>query len=118
MDFIQKGHTIHWRCCKCQWEIMTSFFELIELDQNKYSIYLKEDNLSSINNIKMIAKICNTNYNTAKSYIKKGNIEIFKGKATEVKRTLVELEKLKITYNVMPDFPYAILYNKNLGWIF
>lgn len=109
MDFIQKGRTIHWRCSKCQWEIMASFFEPIGMDQNKYSIYLKEDNLSSINNIKMIAKICNTNYNTAKSYIKKGNIEIFKGKATEVKRTLVELEKLKITYNVMPDFPYAIL---------
>ena len=88
---------------------MTSFFEPIELDQNKYSIYLKKDNLSSIDNIKMIAKICNTNYNTARAYIKKGNIEIFKGKATEVKRTLVKLEKLKIAYNVIPDFPYVIL---------
>lgn len=33
MDFIQKGRTIHWRCSKCQWEIMTSFFEPIEMDQ-------------------------------------------------------------------------------------
>ncbi|MBR1599899.1 MAG: hypothetical protein IJ661_13455 [Lachnospiraceae bacterium] len=106
MESFSDNSVIGWRCPKCGWAIVTSNLGKIHNDIVEYSIYITNPINASVDRIKLVAKITNTNYLNAKKLLEEGNCCIYKGKAVDVKNIIEELIKVEINYDVCPSFEY------------
>jgi large subunit ribosomal protein L7/L12 len=92
-------------CPKCGWGWTTSHFEPILLDDTDYHVLLTS-NSSTITVIKMVSKIANCNYIEAHRLVENAPVEVFSGKAVDVKPVKEKLESAGVGFNIEPKFPY------------
>ena len=92
-------------CPNCGWGWATTYIDSINLDESDYHVILvSNDNSLSI--IKMVSETSNCNYVEAKKLIENAPVEIFSGKAVEVKTIKEKLETANIKFRIEPEFPY------------
>ena len=101
MDFYPIGMT----CPNCGWGWATTYIEHINLDESDYHVILAASD-NSLNSIKTVSEVANCNYVEAKKLIKNAPIEIFCGKAVEVKAIKEKLVAAGVNFRIEPEFPY------------
>lgn len=84
----------------------TSFFEPYEFDTTIFHIFLSSVFKPTTKDLKLIGEIANCNYIKAKKLIENAPVEIFCGKAFEIKKIKKRLELANIDIHIEPDFPY------------
>ena len=106
MDYGIDGCVQGWRCPACGWNIVTTFFDNINIDTTEYCLYI--NNKSDINKekIKMIAQITGINYVTAKQMLGKKEVCVLKARAPEIKGAITKLQEVGIDFKVNPLFKY------------
>lgn len=92
-------------CPNCGWGWATTYIDPINLDENDYRMILVSSE-NSLSNIKLVSETVNCNYVEAKKLIEKALVEIFCGKAVEVKTIKEKLEAANIEIRIEPEFPY------------
>ena len=100
-DFSPVGMT----CPNCGWGWATTYIDPINLDESDYHMILVSSE-NSLSNIKLVSKTANCNYIEAKKLIENAPVEIFCGKAVDVKTIKDKLETANIEIKIEPDFPY------------
>ena len=75
-------------CPKCGWGWATSYMDPMRDDDTTYTISLSEGNSVTNATIQTIAKISNKNYLQAKKIIENSPMNIYIGKATQIKDIL------------------------------
>ena len=106
MRFEQDAHSICWVCDNCGDAVASTYFEPYETDLAEYRVLLTTPFKATTGEIKLISKIVNCNYVEAKKIIEKAPIEIFCGKAINVKIIKEKLEAAGIEIRIEPEFPY------------
>lgn len=105
MDYHHEGSGCGMTCPNCGWGWATTYIDPIKLDESDYHVILvSNDNSLSI--IKMVSETSNCNYVEAKKLIENAPVEIFSGKAVEVKTIKEKLETANIKFRIEPEFPY------------
>lgn len=105
MEEMVDGCAHNFKCKKCGYGEATTIATGIEWDSNEYAINLLENNLSSIENIKLISSICGENFIYCKYLLKNGGL-LIKGKALEIKPIIDKLNKSLIKIKISPEFKY------------
>ena len=105
MTYFQEAHTCGWMCPVCGDGVATTYIEPILSDIIDYHVILMSDD-KSLTIIKIVSKIANCNYLEAKQMIEKTPVEIFCGKAVDVKPIKEKLEAASIKIKIEPEFPY------------
>ena len=105
MISISETHPIGMTCTNCGWGWATTYIEPILTDTVDYHVILVSTD-KSLTSIKMLSKIANCNYIEAKQIIEKTPVEIFCGKAVDVKKIKEKLEAASIEIKIEPEFPY------------
>ena len=95
-------------CPNCGWGWATTYIDPIQEDDVIYIISLCEGNIANREAIKAVAKISNKNFVQAKRMIEIAPVDIFSGKAFQVKEILGLLDSLSLAYHVNPEFPYSL----------
>ena len=106
MRFEQDGHSICWICDNCGDAVASTYFEPYETDLADYHILLTTSFKATTSVLKLISDIANCNYIEAKKMIEKAPIEIFCGKAIDIKAIKEKLEVAGIDIKIKPEFPY------------
>ena len=99
------GHSRGHICNSCGWGIAASYFEPYETDTTLYSVII-QNNEPNTSAIKAVSEIADVNYLRAKELLEMPKAEIFKGKATEIIGKRDILTESKISFSIVPDFPY------------
>ena len=104
---INKG-TQGWYCPQCNWNLVTSYIEDLNIDETEYSLYIKIKKTSVIDfeKIKIVSKIANVNYVNAKKMLELNEICILTAKAPVIKAAISTLKEFHIDYFVNPKFLY------------
>lgn len=105
MTYFQEAHTCGWICPVCGDGVATSNFEPILTDIVDYHVILVSAD-KSLTSIKTISKIANCNFIEAKKMIENVPVEVFCGKAVDVKEIKDKLESVCIEIRIEPEFPY------------
>lgn len=105
MTSFREGHDCGMICHNCGWGVATTYIDPINLDENDYRMILVSSE-NSLSNIKLVSETANCNYVEAKKLIEKAPVEIFCGKAVEVKTIKEKLEAANIEIRIEPEFPY------------
>lgn len=105
MTYFQEAHICGWMCSVCGDGVATTYIEPILTDTVDYRVILVSDD-KSLTSIKMISKIANCNYIEAKKIIEKTPVEVFCGKAVDVKEIKEKLESAGIEIKIEPEFLY------------
>ena len=105
MTYFQEAHTCGWMCPVCGDGVATTYIEPILSDIIDYRVILVSNN-KSLSSIKIVSKTTNCNYIEAKKMIEKAPIEIFCGKAIDIKAIKEKLEVAGIDIKIKPEFPY------------
>ena len=100
-------------CPNCGWGWATTYIDPLLEDAALYTVSLAKGNNATKETIKAVAKISNKNILQAKRMIEESPVDIYVGKAVQVKDILNRLESLSIAYNVTPAFPYLL--SKEIG---
>ena len=100
-DFYSIGMT----CPNCGWGCTTTYIEPINLDKSDYHVILAASD-NSLNSIKTVSEVANCNYVEAKKLIENAPVEIFCGKAVEVKAIKKKLEAAGVDFRIEPEFTY------------
>ena len=97
-----------WYCPQCNWNLVTSYIEDLNIDETEYSLYIKIKKTSVIDfeKIKIISKIANVNYVHAKKMLESNEICILMAKAPVIKDAISKLKEFHIDYFVNPKFLY------------
>ena len=106
MNWCVEGSTQVWRCPACGWNIVTSYIDDIDHDDTVYSLYISCSSEVDKRIIKLVSKIANVNFVTAKQMLKEKKICILRAKAPKIKDAIEDLQELGICYNVSPSFDY------------
>lgn len=106
MRFEQDSHSICWVCDNCGDAVASTYFEPYETDFTDYRVLLSTPFKATTSLLKLISGIANCNYVEAKKMIEKAPVEIYCGKAVEVKAIKEKLEAANIMFFVEPKFPY------------
>lgn len=106
MRFEQDGHSVCWVCDNCGEAVATTYFEPFETDLTVYHVLLSTPFETTRDLLKLISGIANCNYIEAKKMIEKAPVEVFCGKAVEVKAVKEKLETASIHFKIEPAFPY------------
>lgn len=97
--------------------LVTTYFNEYESDHTKYDVILLPGNECNINNIKLIAKLTNTNSVNAKKLLASCNEEvIFRNyhsninteDASIIREVANKLKEANIEFKITPDFPHKI----------
>ena len=86
---IDKKIPVGLTCPNCGWGWATTYIDPI----------IEDD-------IKTVSAIAKCNYIKAKEYIDNAPVELFRGKAIEVKNLKEQLDSANISFVIVPDFPY------------
>jgi large subunit ribosomal protein L7/L12 len=105
MRFEKDEHSVCWICDNCNNAVATSYFEPILLDNTNYHIILISNNCS-VCIIKMVSEISGYNYIETKKAIENAPVEIFSGKAVDIKPVKENLEKAGVNFSIEPEFLY------------
>ena len=105
MVSISDTRPIGMTCPNCGWGWATTYIEPIFLDDEDYHVILLSND-SSVSIIKIISEITTHNYIAVKKMIENAPVEIFIGKANEVKEIKEKLESTNIKYKIEPEFSY------------
>lgn len=92
-------------CPNCGWGWATTYIDPINLDESNYRMILVSSE-NSLSSIKLVSETANCNYVEAKKLIENAPVEIFSGKAVEVKTIKEKLETANIKFRIEPEFPY------------
>lgn len=92
-------------CPNCGWGWATTYIDPINLDESDYHMILVSGD-NSLSNIKLVSETANCNYVEAKKLIENAPVEIYCGKAVEVKAIKGKLEAASIDFKIEPEFPY------------
>lgn len=78
-------------------------------DEKRYKVYiiLKGDRCNSAE-VKIVAKLCNINYISAKKKLMKKKNFILEGNAYMVMEILKKLSEYDVTFELEPPYPYAV----------
>ncbi len=106
MRFKQDGHSICWVCDNCGEAVASTYFESYETDLTDYCILLVAPFKATMDILKLISEIANCNYVEAKRIVEKAPVEIFCGKAVEVKAIKEKLEAANLEIRIEPEFLY------------
>lgn len=106
MRFEQDGHSICWVCDNCGDAAASTYFEPYETDLSDYRVLLVTPIKANISVIKLVSEIANCNYVEAKKLIESAPVEIFCGKAVEIKAIKGKLEAASLDFKIEPEFPY------------
>lgn len=103
-------------CPKCGWGWATTTYNPIADDMTDYEIWLSPGNMVTIQSIKLISGILNCNYNHAKNvlactapfllYKAKNESVSSQYKAERVQTVAKQLKEGKISFSILPEFPY------------
>ena len=105
MKPISESQPVGMTCPNCGWGWATTYIEPILLDENDYHIILISDN-SSLPIIKKVAAVVGCNYLQAKEMIENSPVEIYCGKAPDVKVIAADLVNSQLKIKINPAFPY------------
>ncbi len=94
-------------CPKCSWGWTTSYIDPIMDDTTNYTIFLLKGTAVSKETIKAVAEAVGINWLEAKKLLETAPVDIYSGKATDVKVILKFLTAHDIQYKVEPSFPYC-----------
>lgn len=106
MRFEQDGHSICWVCDNCGDAVASTYFEPYETDPSDYRVLIAASFKATTGVLKLISEIANCNYIKAKKLIESAPVEVFCGKAVEVKAIKEKLEAVSIDFKIEPEFPY------------
>lgn len=101
-----EGSCMGSRCKNCGWEVVTTYIPPIREDQQDYEISLLPGCNPDKDSLKAIARLMETNFIGAKRLMLGAPVLLFSGKATEVLREKLLLERAGVPYSISPDFPY------------
>lgn len=105
VDFIE-GQCCGKKCPKCnEAKIVTSYFSVLASDSTIYKIEVLPNNETSLNNIKIIAKLGNYNFVTSKKLLNDGGI-LVEDNAVNIYEKIKDLDFTKIKYTITPDYPH------------
>lgn len=102
-----KGLTLTISCTNCDWGLASTYWDPIYTDETIYKVILEKGNLSSIENIKAIAKVVNCNFLQAKKIIESENPIIVEDNAPEIIIQVRKLNNSSLKYSITPNFPYT-----------
>lgn len=104
-----KGSTQGLFCEKCGWNVVTTYIPPIKRDATIYQVFVYKNCRPSIDQIKIISKICNRNYLEVRRMLAEQQALIYEG-CTETVLTVIEsLEKERVLYEICPPFPYSVV---------
>ncbi len=92
-------------CPNCGWGWATTYIDPINLDECDYHVILTSEDCS-LSIIKIISDIANCNYVESKKMIENAPVEIFCGKAVDIKVIKERLETANIEFSIEPEYPY------------
>ena len=101
-----EGSTQIIECSSCSYSVATSYIDPIYEDEQKYTIVLDKYQSSDRKGYSSLAKIIGTNVIGVKRLIENVPVEIFSGKAPEIKTVIDKLKEIEIDYHIEPDFKY------------
>lgn len=93
------------RCTVCDYEVSTTYNSPMDFDGTKYVISILAHNEISLDNIKLISKLTNSNFLQAKSCLEKGYM-FDKEYAISILEKKKLLDKTNIRYQIAPNFQY------------
>lgn len=106
MNWRKEGSTQGWWCPICEWNMVTTYIEDIDLDMTEYSLYIKNESEIDIDKIKFVSKTANVSAVIAKQMLDGKEVCILKAKAPQIKTVITKLQDLKIDFFVNPMFKY------------
>lgn len=104
-DAVYEKPAFNLSCPKCGFEIATTKWDEIDLDDTKYQIQLEAVVNPTIDQIKFISKFTGANFITCKTMFEKGSL-IFEGSAVDILEKKKELELRNISFSIKPYFKY------------
>ncbi len=102
--FIQ-GHTCGCVCHNCGWNIVTTYYEPIIMDEGPYTLQLDAIPEPTLDNIRVAARLAKCSYVEAKARLQKGEISKT-GEALEIAEAAQDLKDAGYSFSITPDFPY------------
>lgn len=105
LKITKSGSLMSVECSFCNYSFATTCSEGIEWDDSNYKIIIKEANDTNIENIKVISNITSLNFLESKKLLINGG-DLFEGKAFEIEDKINTLNKNKINFYTLPNFPY------------
>lgn len=102
---IYEKPALNFTCPKCGFQMASSRWDDIDLDDVSYEIFLLPIEDPEIEKIKFISNQSGINYLKCKELLNDGG-SIFKGSATETKAKKELLESQGFKISIVPDFPY------------
>ena len=95
-------------CPNCGWGWATTYTDPEQEDNTIYVVLLSGNNVATTEAIKAVSKITNKNFVQSKTILENSPVEIYAGKAVQVKPVLLLLESLSLAHEVIPEFPYPL----------
>lgn len=92
-------------CPSCGWGFVTSKIDKKQSDHQLYKITLMAKEQPTKDNIRIIAKIMNSNFINAKAMIRDGGL-LAEGLAIELHDAISLLNDSNIEFSVTPQYPY------------
>lgn len=109
MEHRIKGSTQGLFCEKCGWNVVTTYIPPIKRDATIYQVFVYKNCRPSIDQIKIISKICNRNYLEVRRMLAEQQALIYEGCAETVLTVIESLEKESVLYEICPPFPYDVV---------
>lgn len=105
MQPFKRRCSVGMECPNCGWNWVTTFNEPIDEDETKYSLKVDKIDNPTMDAIKTISKLLNSNFIETKKLIENNEVE-FKGKARKIKEYKDSLDEKGLSYKINPEFPY------------
>ena len=102
---LKELHAVGMNCPNCGWGWATTYIDPIKLDESDYHVILVS-NETALSYIRIVSETADCNYAEAKKLIENAPVELFCGKAAEVKAIREKLETAGVRFRIEPDFPY------------
>ena len=93
-------------CEKCGWGAVTTFIPPIRRDPTTYQVFIFKNNHPTVDQIKIVSKICNRNYLEVRRMLMEQQALVYEGRAEAVLTVVENLKKGCLLYKVLPQFPY------------
>lgn len=101
-----EGSSLILRCPNCGYSVATTYMDPINADETIYSVIVNGKNEISIDNVKLISQIMNSNYITARNSLIAGPFKVSEGRATSILSVKKQLDDRGINYVITPEFKY------------
>lgn len=101
-----EGSSIIFKCCNCDYVIVTSNIDKILEDETIYTIFVEKNDIINNNMFKTISKIKNCNFLEAKKLLESGRFILLKGLAREIDGVVHKLIENNISFNIEPEYTY------------